>query len=180
MTLRQLLRDRRDAIARDWLEGVLATYPGDSAAIFGRERDPFANPVGHSLRVGTQGILDVLLDNTDVGEIREHLHEIMRIRAVQQFAPSQAVGFVLRLREIVRAAAGEMAADPRFSSELAELDSQIDQIALEAFDIYVGCREQVYELRVNEVKRQVSWIVDKVNRQDPDPQLVQIGPKPER
>ena len=33
------------------------------------------------------------------------------------------------------------------------LDSRIDALALRAFDVYMGCREQVYELRVNEVKR---------------------------
>jgi hypothetical protein len=104
----------------------------------------------------------------------------MKIRAVQQFTPSQAVGFVFRLREIVRAELGGVAADPEVSVELAELDAQIDRIALAAFDTYVACREQVYELRINEVKRQVSWIVDKVNQQDPDLQLVQIQTKRER
>ena len=177
MTLRRLLQDKRDTIARAWLEYVLATYPGDSAAVFARERDPFANPVGHSLRVGIEGILDVLLDRTDVEGIREHLLGIMKIRAVQQFAPSQAVGFVFRLREIVRAELGGAAADPQFAVELAELEAQIDRIALAAFDAYVACREQVYQLRINEVKRQVSWIAGKVNRLDRDPELVQISRK---
>jgi hypothetical protein len=179
MTLRQLLLERREAIARSWLEGALATYPGDSPAIFAREKDPFANPVGHSLRVGTERMLDALLLDTDAGEVREQLQNIMKIRAVQPFAPSQAVGFVLRLREIIRAELGGVAADPRFASELADLDAQIDRIALAAFDKFVECREQVYELRVNEVKRQVSWITDKVNQRDPEPELVQIEPRRE-
>ena len=179
MTLWQLLLEKREAIARRWLEVALATYPGDSAAVFGREKDPFANPVGHSLRVGTERILDVLLDGTDVGEIRESLHEIMKIRAVQQFAPSQAVAFVFRLKEVVRAELGGAAVDPQFSKELAGLDVQIDRIALAAFDSYVGCREQVYQLRINEVKRQVSWVVGKVNQQDPELELVQIDSKRE-
>ena len=89
MMLRQLLLEKREAIARRWLEVVLATYPGDSGAVFGREKDPFANPVGHSLRAGTEGILDVLFDGGDVEGIRDSLHEVMKIRAVQQFAPSQ-------------------------------------------------------------------------------------------
>jgi hypothetical protein len=180
LTLRDMLRDKRDAIARTWLEEVLATYPAGSAALFARESDPFANPVGHSLRLGTERILDALLDGTDVEEIREHLLAVMKIRAVQQFAPSQAAAFVLRLREIVRAALGGVAADPESYAELAKLDAQIDRIALVAFDAYVACREQVHELRINEVKRQVSWVLDRMNRRDPDLQLVQIEPKPER
>ena len=179
MMLRQQLLEKREAIARRWLEVVLATYPGGSGALFAREKDPFANPVGHSLRVGTERILDALLDGAEVGEIRESLHEIMKIRAVQQFAPSRAVAFVFRLKEVVRAELEGAAEDRQFSRELAELDAQIDRIALAAFDSYVGCREQVYELRINDVKRQVSWIVGKVNRQDPDPELVQIESKRE-
>ncbi|MGD2153634.1 MAG: RsbRD N-terminal domain-containing protein [Gemmatimonadales bacterium] len=180
MTLRQLLHDKRKTIARRWLEAVLATYPGNSAALFARERDPFANPVGHSLRVGTERILDALLDGADVDELRKHLHEIIRIRAIQEFAPSQALGFVLHLKHLVRAELAEELADPKFSVELAGLDAQIDRAALLAFDSYVECREKVYQLRLDEVKRQVAWIVDKLNQHDPDPGLVQIGPKPER
>jgi hypothetical protein len=180
VTLRQLLRDKRDAIARSWLEGILATYPGNSAALFAGAQDRFANPVGHSLRVGTEGILDAVLDGADVEELRKHLHEIIKIRAIQQFAPSQALEFVFRLKEVLRAELGGAATDPKSSAELAELDAQIDRIALVAFDTYVECREQVYELRINEVKRQVSWIMGKVNRQDPDLELVQIETKRKR
>jgi len=178
VTLRQLLLDKRDAIARRWLEAVLATYPGNSAALFARERDPFANPVGHSLRVGTERILDALLDRADIDELRKHLYEIIKIRAIQEFAPSQALGFVLHLKQVLRAELPETAADPKFSVELAGLDAQIDRAALVAFDTYVECREKVYQLRLDEVKRQVAWIVDKLNQQDLDPDLVQTGPKP--
>ena len=177
MTLRRLLHDKRDAIARSWLEGILATYPGTSAALFAREKDRFANPVGHSLRMGTEGLLDAMLDGADVEELRKHLHEIIKIRAIQQFAPSQAVGFVFRLKQVVRAELGRAAADPVVSVELAAFDAQIDRLALVAFDTYVECREQVYELRLNEVKRQVSWVVGKMNERDPEPQLVQISRK---
>jgi len=177
MMLRRLLLEKREAIARRWLDVVLATYPGDSGAVFGREKDPFANPVGHSLREGTERILDVLLDGADVAEIGESLHEIMKIRAVQQFAPSRAVEFVLRLKGVFRAELGGAAVDPQFSMQLAELDTQIDAIALAAFDSYVECRENVYQLRINEVKRQVSWVVGKVNQEEPEVELVQLEPK---
>jgi hypothetical protein len=177
VTLRQLLREKRDVIARSWLEGILATYPGNSAVIFAREKDRFANPVGHTMRVSSEGILDAVLDGADLEEVQKHLREIIKIRAIQQFAPSQAVGFVLQLKEVVRTGLGGAAADPEFSEELAALDAQVDRIALVAFDTYVECREQVYELRINEVKRQVSWIMGKVNKRERHPELVQISRK---
>ena len=177
MELREQLQKNKEAIIQRWLHDALATYPDEAVAAFGREKDPFANPVGHSLRAGTRRIVDILLDGGDDGDVVAHLRDIMKIRAVQTYPPSQAIGFVFRLREILRAELGDLVADPRYSPELAELDAQIDGIALAALDIFVGCREQVYELRVNEVKRQVSWIVDKMNQADPDPELVQISRK---
>lgn len=177
MTLRQLLQEKRDAIARKWLAGMLATYPGDSAALFAREKDRFANPVGHSLRRGSEALLDALLDGADPHELRDHLQEIIKIRAIQQFAPSQALGFVLGLKQELRAELGEAATDPQLSAEFAELDSRIDRMALVAFDTYVECREQVHQLRINEVRRQVSWIMGKLNGRGPDPELVQITRK---
>lgn len=174
MTLREHLAKNRDAIVKRWLADVLATYPGDSAAVFERQKDPFANPVGHSLRVGTQGIFEALLEDMDAEKIRHHLDEIIRIRAVQQFSASQAVSFVFGLKQAIRAELGKEVSDAQYSSELAEIDGRIDRIALAAFDIFVQCREQVYELRVNEVKRRVSWIVEKLNEREPD-----LEPAPE-
>ena len=169
MTFGELLRDNKDAIIQRWLEDVLATYPGTSAGAFKRQKDPFANPVGHSLRVGTRAIFEALIDGMDADKIGEYLQEIIKIRAVQQFSASQAVSFVFRLKKAIRAELGKAASDPRFSSELAEIESCIDRIGLAAFDVFVECRERVCELRVNEMKRRVSWVADKMNGRGCDP-----------
>ncbi len=175
MMLRELLHRSKDAIVQRWLEDVLSAYPGESSAAFMKQKDPFANPVGHSLRLGTRGIFEALLEGMDGEKIHQLLHEIIKIRAVQQFSASQAVCFVFGLKEAIRAELGEVVGEPGVSSELAELEGQIDRIALAAFDIFVQCRERVYELRVNEVKRRVSWIVEKMNQRDFDPEFHQIG-----
>jgi hypothetical protein len=164
MTLRERLRQSRDAIIQRWFEGILATYPADSSAVFRDQEDPFANPVGRSLRVGTRGIFDALLQTTDAETVGRHLEEIIKIRAVQQLSASQAVSFVFQLKEVIRAELGESVREPRLAAELVELDGKIDGVALTAFDVFVQCREQVYQLRVNEAKRRVSWVVDKLNQ----------------
>jgi hypothetical protein len=174
--LSQLLEKRKDTIAQRWLEGALSAYPGQSAAAFMRQRDPFANPVGHSLRVGTREVLDGLLQGTNVERLAECLHEVIKIRAVQQLSPSEAVSFVFGLKEAIRAEAREELGDAKFCSELAQLERQIDGVALAAFDLFVQCREQVYELRVNEMKRNVSWIVGKLNQRDCAERLNEADP----
>ena len=168
MTFGELLRQNRDAIGARWLEAALAVYPEESTAAFRREKDPFANPVGHSLRTGTRELLSALLDGMDDAGIRQHLQEIISIRAVQEFSPSQTLGFVFELKQAVRDGLGAAAEDPRHIADLVTLDGRIDQLALAAFDVFAQCRERVSELRVNEIKKQVSWIVGKLNQQDPE------------
>ena len=170
ISLGDLLQKNKDAVIEKWLEDVFATYPGDSSSLLKDQKDPFANPIGRSLRKGTRGIFEALLDGPDVESIRRHLHEIIKIRAVQQFSASQAVGFVFFLKEALRSGLGSAADDPRFSSDLTKIESEIDRIALDAFDIFVHYREQVYELRVNELKRKSLWVVDKLNRRCIDPE----------
>ena len=169
MTFKQELRENERAILQRWFDDVLTTYPEKAAVAFRRQKDPFANPVGHSLRVGTQGIFEVLVGGWDEAKVRESLLEIIRIRAVQEISPARAVGFVFGIRRAIRAELGESTLDAAPSSELQEIERQIDQIALCAFDIYVECRENVYKLRIDEVKRRVSWVVDKMNEPDSDP-----------
>ena len=162
--LAPLLREKRDAIVRRWTAVGLATYPAEAAAVFGREQDRFANPIGDSVRRGTDGVVVALCDGMDAAAIRAALREIVQIRAVQQLSPSQALGFVFRLKELVRDELGGAADDPRVAAELPLLDAAIDRVALAAFDVFTDCRERVYQLRVEEAKRRVAWVVDRLNR----------------
>lgn len=168
MKIQELLEERLDAVNRRWVEEVLATYPEDSAALFLREQDPFANPLGASVRKGTRGLLGAILGEMDSAQIHEHLDEIIRIRAVQQFAPSRALSFVFSLKAILRAVLPEAAEDGTLARELAEMDARIDRVALMAFDHYAACREEVSQLRIDEAKRQVAWVLEKINQRTPN------------
>jgi hypothetical protein len=66
----------------------------------------------------------------------------VRIRAVQNFTPSQAIGFVFDLKGLIRAMAP---ADRQASKEMVVIESRIDALALLAFDLYMSCREKIYE-----------------------------------
>jgi hypothetical protein len=168
MTLGKLLENHKDAIVQRWLDELLDAYGGDSGAAFRREKDPFANPVGHSLRIGTLGIFESLLGRKDDEQVRQLLRDIIKIRAVQQFSPSRAISFLFRLKDVIREELREAVGNPQLASEWAELDGRIDRVALAAFDIFVECREQVYDLRVSELKRSVSWVVERMNRDNDD------------
>jgi len=162
--LRDELKRRADRILDRWVEDCLATYPAEASAAWTRQRDPFANPVGHSLRTGTQRLLEALLDGVDVEETKRGLDEIVRIRAVQQMSPSVAIGFVFHLKDAIRAELGDALDGPELRAELRELETRIDAAALIAFDLYVEYRERVTTLRINELKKNIPWVVTRTNR----------------
>ncbi len=168
MSLQAVLQDRRDAIVGRWSDEVLAAYPADGGAFFKRQKDRFANPVGHTVREGTRALFDALLDGADEAAVRQPLEDMLKVRAVQQFPASTAVGFVLRLKGAVRAELGE---DRRrtLALELDGFEEQIDRLALVAFDVFVECREQLARVRIGEMQRKVSWIVGQLNRRNGDP-----------
>lgn len=159
--LRELLKPRRTEIAQRWFEDALSAYPSRTVDAWCRERDPFANPVGHALREGTRTVLDALLDEGGPAAMREGLAETVKIRAIQEMPPSTAVAFVLGLKPVIRAELGPALHDPALRDELAEIELGIDQAALEAFDLYVENRERLAELRIGELKRNIPWSVAK-------------------
>jgi hypothetical protein len=144
------LEDHRSAIVDKWVERLLGTYPGSTTRFLSREKDPFQNPVGHNLREGLTKLFDGLIQSVDVASLTPVLDGIVRIRAVQDFTAGQALVFPFLLKQIIRT---EFAAD---------IQKYSDEIALLAFDLFVKCREQLYELKFNEIKRR-SFILERAH-----------------
>lgn len=167
-----LLKEQADTIVERWGKAVLSSYHSDAAVLFQRQRDPFANPIGSSVRKGTRGVFQAILNGMDPDELRSHLDTMVRIRAVQEFTPSQALSFIFALRSIIREQIPQLDADPRLHRERIELEEIIDRVALMAFEVYASCREELNDLRVTEMKRQVSWVFEKLGKEMPE------GPEP--
>ena len=149
MGLNEALTAKRETVLDRWFQAVLATYPADTARFLAGGADPFANPVGHTVRVGLGRLYDRFLVDGPEAELSAAIDGIVRIRAVQEFTPSAAVGFVYKLRSILREELADAAPDP---SDQAALESGIDRLALVAFDVYMQCREKIFEIRVREIK----------------------------
>jgi len=155
--LRELLRQRESEIVHAWMKDALAPYSERAVQAWTRERDPFANPVGHSLRVGMEAVVDWLLDGADPEPMRRGLDDILRIRAVQELAPGQAVAFVPGLKRILRETFGPHLEDASAREELANLETCVDEAALIAFDLYEAHRQRLFDVRVGELKRTIPW-----------------------
>lgn len=155
MGLDGLLEKHKNAIINKWFDAVARTYPPDTAQFLKRQQDPFANPVGRTTFNGLEGLYDQLRGTMDEAAIVPFLDPIVRIRAIQSFTPSQAAGFVFTLKQIIRDAVGGHLREKKTLEEMAALDVRIDRLGLLAFDIYMRCREKMYQLKANEIRNRV-------------------------
>jgi hypothetical protein len=134
---------------------ILESYPEDTSKFLRKEKDPFANPVRNTILQGIEGVYDEILKDDESPEaLNDFLDKVIRIRSVQDFSPSQALAFVFSLKTVIREVLGKEIRENHLHDQLLLLESRVDALALRAFDVYVGCREEIYELRAGEMKRQ--------------------------
>jgi hypothetical protein len=159
MKLEQLLSQKGADIVDRWTNLILETYPHDAQRFLKKQKDPFANPVGTTLKGQIQKLYGLLLGEIDPQELRPILDGIVRIRAVQDFNPSQAVLFVFLLKKVVREEIEKETQEHHLGDALHHFESKLDEVALLAFDIYVQCKEKLYEIRAREAKSEVSRLL---------------------
>jgi hypothetical protein len=152
--LGEVLAARRGHIVATWLTRSLDAYPEHTSHFLAREKDPFRNPVGHALQQAFPALFDELVGEMNPTRLTQLLDGILQVRAVQDLTPSQAVGFLLLLKAVVR----ESLEDQARPSEgvLSALEGRIDELMLLAFDLFMGHRERIYTLRLNEARRRFS------------------------
>lgn len=163
MELQDLLSDKRSRIIKKWRESVFSTYPDDAQRFMRKEKSQFANPVGHAITKDIEIIYDELIRNGDHEKIAACLDNIIRIRAIQDFKPSQAISFVLQLKDLIRQELSKSVPLNGLLDELLSLERRIDGLALIAFDIYSECRQKINDIRVNEVRNHVGRLLKRAN-----------------
>ena len=177
--LERILAEKKSSILRRWFELILETYPADTQRFLKTQKDQFANPVGGTISRGIEALYEEILRRGELERVAPFLDAIIRVRAVQDFSPSQAVRFVFLLKRVVREAMAEERQEPRVAEELAGFESRIDDMALLSFDLFMGCREKLYELRANEVRNRTVRLLKKADLivEIPDDEAdVQAGP----
>ena len=152
MSSDQPLAEKKQAILKSWFHVTVESYPPDTARFLKGQNDPFANPVGQTTYQSLEALVDALIANAGREIMTAALDPILRIRAVQTFTPSKATGFIFSLKQIIRQ---HLAGDGRDADlDLDAVDRQIDDMAMAAFDIFVACREKIYELKATESRKQ--------------------------
>ena len=147
MGLKNVLEKHKNDIIRKWFDTVADTYPQDTARFLKSQKDPFANPVGGTTRQSLESVFNELLSDADPARIRDALDPVIRIRAVQTFSPSHATSFVFSLKHIVKEFAEKESCEPK---DFIDFSLQLDAVSLMAFEIYMTCREKVWQIRATE------------------------------
>jgi len=162
MRLEQFLSERRSSLIDSWFDEILKTYPADTQN-FLKNKNRFSNPVGQTIAEGIEKIFDALLGEADAEATNSFLDDIIRVRAVQDFTPSQAVSFILLLKDSLLKELKKHSQGDIPYEELLEFDSRIDRLTLSCFDIFVKCREKLYDIKANELRNMTFRILQRAN-----------------
>lgn len=150
MDLAEAFRNYREKIVGRWVDYTLSTYA--SPGFLGREKDKFANPIGATVREALDTLFVLMTKGADPAEFRAPVERIVKLRAVQEFTPAQAVAPLNAVKHITREI---LAADKErsvFIKDLYDFEFNVDLALLSAFDIYMASRERLYQVRIAEIK----------------------------
>lgn len=160
MELKKFLEEKRPLILERWFQRVVEEYPSEAREFISNiKKDRFDNPLGFTIFEGLEGLFDHLLHKKD---LNGSLDTFIKLRAIQEFKPSQAVGFIFALKNIIHKELCSQS-DRGLMEEFQVFSSEIDLLALRLFDIYMESRERLNEVKVNELRNMTAWILKKVN-----------------
>jgi len=159
MDLETLLERKRETILGEWYNLIIKTYSPVTSEFLTKQRDQFRNPLGHAISESIGRIYDEIRSAMDTDRLLNALDGIIRVRSVQDFAPSEAVSFIFDLKPVIRQVMEAESKGQGTLSESVDIDSRIDRVALLAFEKYMTCREKLHEIRNNEIKRRTAKLL---------------------
>ena len=162
MELQKYLTENRRKLVDQWVASVIETYPSESVKFFKNTKDPFANPVGSTIKRSIDLLFsEIIKEKMDPVVVNEAMDPIVRLRAVQQFSPSQAIAFVFSIKHLLQKALAKNQSDKQVASFLSKVASNTEELILTAIDIYGKCREKIYTLRINQAKNSLNKLLIK-------------------
>jgi hypothetical protein len=153
MAVEQRLLQNKKTLVRQWFDMLAGSYPLETVRLLKKETNQFANPVGHTFGAAIDEIVDEFLGQNRAEAMGPLLDKVIRIRAIQDFSPSSSLAFVFGLKTIAaQMLEQDLAAGVVSREQLRDFDRKVDALALSAFDVYMRCRENLFEVRMTEVK----------------------------
>jgi hypothetical protein len=157
MSLQNKIKQKKKVILERCFNLIAGTYPTETSQLLKREKDRFLNPVGYTIQNEMETIFDELTGEMNSNRLYTAIESIIKIRAVQDFSPSDAIGFVFLLKKALSETVGSGEYNTKkeegmLVTEFIEFEQRIDRVALMAFDVYMECRKKIHEIKLKEVK----------------------------
>jgi hypothetical protein len=168
MSPESFFQENREEICHRWQKKVLASYSDKTSRFYSRDKNPFSNPVGNQLRNAISSTIQHLSESDNQTKLPAAVTEFIKIRAVQDFKPSEAVGFFFQLKEVLRDLLKDQPYGNRLDEDWIRVESKIDRLVCLTFDYFVESRQKIYEIRINEIKRTGYRLLKKAQIIDPD------------
>jgi len=165
--LESLLSQNKHTILKRWFDLILETYPADTAVLMRRDRNQFTNPVGSTISREIEVLFKQLCEGIQNRERRASLDAILKIRSVQNFSPSKAVGFIFLLKKAIEETLRSEIDREQNNEAWRAFQSRIDDLVLQAFDAYMDCREKICQIRVNQAKSEKEMALRMMERMTP-------------
>jgi len=150
MSLSTVLAEKKAVIFEEWLDRVLGTYHKDGVKFFKGVEDRFANPLGHSARVGLEKFVYDLAAGREP-ELSSEFRQFLKLRAVQKLSPTEALSFIFDLKGIIVKACGSKEVGGHLK-EWLEIEGRLEAAALKIFEMYNADRERLYQVTLQEYK----------------------------
>lgn len=131
-----------DSIVDAWFSKAIEIYPRSVHGGMTRISDRFRNPVAFSLRESLAILAKEVAGDMDIDVITAALDQIVRIRAVQECAPAEAVGFAAQLSDVIR----EQHAEALFPN----IEQRVCLLVDCALEQYIACRKNIALVRSRE------------------------------
>ncbi len=149
--LREILEQKKGPIVEKWRDQIHKSYPPETAQFLKREKNKFSNPIGSSIEETIWPLFDQLIGEADAVLTKKLLDNIVRVRAVQDFTPASAVQIIFALKPIIRKEIFSLVEKKGLVKEYLKFESEIDRFGLLAFDVFMECRERVWEIKRNDL-----------------------------
>ena len=149
--LQKFLKQNRESILQKWFDQTINTYEPEMVRFLKREKNQFSNPVRNTILTSLEKIFDGILNGIGVDEYHG-LEEMIKLRAVQEFSPSEALSFLFDLKKIIRKELINSDQKDEIITETCLFDEKFDTLFSLAFDVYSECRMKIHEIKLAEIK----------------------------
>lgn len=159
MDAKNAFQSQKDTLLTRWTDAVFSTYPFETKGFLRTKKDPFGNPVANMTREAAATLYDAVAGGEAEPEgIKAALDRFVKLRAVQDFTPSQALGVIFLLKPLMRELVLPTMQGQGALAEYLEAESRLDSLCLLAFDMYMHDREIVAQNRINETKNRYAQL----------------------